>query len=374
MNQGQLQQQQLVGVGQENQMRQEQLDTMKSLNDSYRDALNPDGTVDTGKLIGSLAKSGHGAATPGVMKAQTEYQKSMADLAKTNGEVATQQADAAGMLGLAARKANYLPQYYLMNLQGAIQAKAVSPQLIQPHIQAIQQAMLADAQNGTNTATDLVKQYAENSINASPKAMASVAAENNSQGRLLAGQTGATRETAELPGQQAQAEQQVRANLATKLLSVPAGPERDTMLGEIPLKTAQLFVGKTDDQIRRLGQTPEQQTQADNSKLYQGAELALRKQQIDIEASRLRQEATNKETMTLTPAAKDQMATYFATTGQLPSLGMGAAAAQTRSDIINRAAEMFPNVAFASNAAQYQANKASLKNVTGTLDTLSAFE
>jgi hypothetical protein len=217
MNQGQLQQQQLVGVGQENQMRQEQLDTMRATNQGYSDSLNADGTIDVGKLTQSLAKQGHGSAIPSIIKAQTEYQKTIADLSETNGKVAAQQADAAGMLGLATKKAGYTPAFYLMNLQGAINAKAVNPQLLQPHIQAIQQAMLADAHNGTTSANDLVKQYADASINASPKAMAAVAAENNSLGRKSQGD-------ADLANSQ---RVQAETDFKTAISSLIANPPKD---------------------------------------------------------------------------------------------------------------------------------------------------
>jgi hypothetical protein len=82
----------------------------------------------------------------------------------------------------------------------------------------------------------------------------------------------------------------------------------------------------------------------------------------------------NREGLDLTPAARDQMATMFATTGTLPNLGMGAAVAKQRAGIINRAAEMYPNVTFASNAAMFSANKKSLADIQGRLDKVSAFE
>jgi hypothetical protein len=84
--------------------------------------------------------------------------------------------------------------------------------------------------------------------------------------------------------------------------------------------------------------------------------------------------ARETEAVQLTPQALDQMATMFATTGNLPNLGMGAAVARTRSAIINRASDMYPNVSFASNSAEFAANKKSYSNVTTTLDTLESFE
>lgn len=73
----------------------------------------------------------------------------------------------------------------------------------------------------------------------------------------------------------------------------------------------------------------------------------------------------------LTPDALDMAAQQFASTGQMPNVGRGGA---VRSQIINAAAAKYPKVDLATNQAAFKANEASLKNVTGTLDTLTAFE
>lgn len=73
----------------------------------------------------------------------------------------------------------------------------------------------------------------------------------------------------------------------------------------------------------------------------------------------------------LTPEGLDAAAMMFAKTGQLPALGMGDKT--TRKAIINRAAVMVPGLDVASAKADFEANKKSLDNVTGTLDTLESF-
>lgn len=80
------------------------------------------------------------------------------------------------------------------------------------------------------------------------------------------------------------------------------------------------------------------------------------------------------EGVTLTPEAKTKMAEMFATTGALPSLGMGKAASQQRSDIINQAAKDFPQVDFATNKAAFQANQGSLRNLQKQQDAIEGFE
>lgn len=76
----------------------------------------------------------------------------------------------------------------------------------------------------------------------------------------------------------------------------------------------------------------------------------------------------------LTPEAKKMTAYQFAMTGVLPPMGMGKAAARVRTDIINEASRLFDSLDLPSQVASYQANKKSLSNIVGTLDTLTSFE
>lgn len=76
----------------------------------------------------------------------------------------------------------------------------------------------------------------------------------------------------------------------------------------------------------------------------------------------------------LSPEAMDQAAERYSTTGQLPPASRGVAGLAQSRAIINRAAELHPGQTLAANSAEYKANEASYKTVTGTLDTLSAFE
>lgn len=105
----------------------------------------------------------------------------------------------------------------------------------------------------------------------------------------------------------------------------------------------------------------------------QQAQLAQGKQRLGLEGARLAEERRHNQATegTLTPDALDMAAQQFASTGQMPNVGRGGA---VRSQIINAAAQKYPKVDLATNSAAYKANEASLRNVTGTLDTLSAFE
>jgi hypothetical protein len=73
----------------------------------------------------------------------------------------------------------------------------------------------------------------------------------------------------------------------------------------------------------------------------------------------------------LTPEGLDAAAMMFAKTGQLPPLGNGDR--ETRKKIINRAAVMVPGLDVASAKADFDSNRKSLDNITGTLDTLESF-
>ncbi len=76
----------------------------------------------------------------------------------------------------------------------------------------------------------------------------------------------------------------------------------------------------------------------------------------------------------LSPAGLDAAAQMYAQTGQLPPMGMGAAAGSARTRIINRAAELFPGLNVASNKAGYTADSGSLSAIQKQRDSISAFE
>jgi hypothetical protein len=74
----------------------------------------------------------------------------------------------------------------------------------------------------------------------------------------------------------------------------------------------------------------------------------------------------------LTSEGLEAAARQYAVTGQMPSLGMGAAG--TRQAIINEAARLFPGVDIAGNAARYRAGTGALTNVTKVESAVTAFE
>lgn len=76
----------------------------------------------------------------------------------------------------------------------------------------------------------------------------------------------------------------------------------------------------------------------------------------------------------MTPAAFDQAAEKFNTTGQLPPAGRGGPSLAMNKAIMNRSAELHPGESLAANAGAYAANKTSLEGIQKNFDNVSAFE
>jgi hypothetical protein len=74
----------------------------------------------------------------------------------------------------------------------------------------------------------------------------------------------------------------------------------------------------------------------------------------------------------LSPEGLDIAAEMFAKTGQMPAMGMGAGPVRTA--IINRAAQLHPQIDLATNKAGYSANQASLTQLQKNRDAVVSFE
>ena len=86
------------------------------------------------------------------------------------------------------------------------------------------------------------------------------------------------------------------------------------------------------------------------------------------------QKVGSAPTSALSGPALDQAAEMFHTTGQLPSVGMGAAGALVRRQIINRAAELHPDANLAANKAGFKADEGSLAKLQAQADAVNGFE
>jgi len=101
---------------------------------------------------------------------------------------------------------------------------------------------------------------------------------------------------------------------------------------------------------------------------------SARTQELGISRQRLNQEVQGAAGLQLTPAGLDAAAESYAKTGTLPPMGMSKGSAGVRTAIINRAAELNPNLDIAGNKAAYGADTASLKKLQTQSDIVDAFE
>lgn len=153
-------------------------------------------------------------------------------------------------------------------------------------------------------------------------------------------------------------------------------------------KTADARVKQADTGAERLSlETPKIQAETQTAQQnatgtqpitpFQQAELGNRAAALKIEAGKFGLEQqklaqTQGDRTDLTPQGLDAAALNYAKTGQLPPLGMGDKG--TRKAIINRAAEMMPDLDVARNRADFTANQDSLKGLQKQRDAIGAFE
>lgn len=160
---------------------------------------------------------------------------------------------------------------------------------------------------------------------------------------------------------------------------------RATLPDDVKRRIPGMFSPAAVQMVKRMALTPEQQTTADQAKTnsdetrrYHDAELKNRDRELGLTAQRIGLERDrlfqDREETKLTPEALDKVAEMFATTGQLPSLGVGKNGSALRSAVINRASALYPQVQFATNRAAFDANSQSLKKAQSLLDAVDAAE
>lgn len=135
------------------------------------------------------------------------------------------------------------------------------------------------------------------------------------------------------------------------------------------------------ESVLALRATPQEQAQAATLQRQQAADAAAQQrhaESLDLQQRRLAlaEQAAARQGQAgqsqFTQEGLDLAATQYATTGQMPPLGMGAANA--RAAVINRAGELFPDLNIGQQAAQFAANRQSLTNAQKMYDAVTAFE
>lgn len=331
-----------------------------------------DGTVtfDRGFLTQSMAAAGLGDRIPATIAELTKVDEATATLAKTRGEVALQTRDALGALGKTVEQAvgpadqvdpAKAAKVFHLAAMHALMNGTVSAQQLGPYLDRVD----ADPTQAVTIAQELQA--------GSPKQTELNTAAQTAQARQATADVALKRYTAEYPKLAAQGAEAVRTNASGLLGAAQTAAEYTRAYRGLPVEVAEQFPApetwtpKTADAVRQLGMTPAQQSEAGNR-------VAQLKVEAEKFAETMRHNKEGEEGVSLTEPARKKLSEYFATTGLIPPLGMGKAAAAMRKQIIEGAAAEFPNVTIASNAAQYKANKDSLKNVTQQLDTLTGFE
>ncbi len=317
----------------------------KALDAAYSGAVTNDPdtglpTFDRTKLSDALIKAGQGHQIPALMKtlddsaeAHTKLQKAQADLQQIHTENGA-------AIGAGAAATGFDPAFFRNRLAIGVANGSLDPKNAQPIIQQLDQANQQDPTGAAAKA--IVQKYSQSLMDQSEKMVTAKA-------RASQAATGA----AKLPGE-----------LAIQAAQVPKVQAESVSAQQKAEGTEPI--------------TPYQQAQQQFEQKRLDLELnrateAARHNRVDENETR-RYHALSVEGVELTDQAKQKMAEMFAQTGVLPNLGMGKAAAANRSDIINRAAKDFPQVDFATNKAQYQANTTSLKNLQKQSDQTDAFE
>jgi hypothetical protein len=290
-NQGQLQQAQTTGVNLENQQRQIQMDNMRKLNDAYKGALNPDGTIDTGKLSSALAANGTGSQIPAVLKGVTEYQQSLANLGKSRLDVQNLQADALGSFGKTMQAADYDPQLFLTKAQMALSTpNALDPQQVpqlRQQIQQVQQSLLQDPTGAA--ARKIIQPFADNAVASSEKWATIQAQQDQAKARLL--QAGNSKENADR--QKETADTASAAKVLANSASDAEYQQKLAVLKEMSPNIAAKFPAQFDSQaVLRVGMTPDQIAADERNRTNQANEQAYREQMLGLERIRTNLEAT----------------------------------------------------------------------------------
>lgn len=428
-NLGQLQQQGLQQGALDIQQKQIQMRQAQVLNDAYRQAYTPASAqtpasgsgaaslgatgqsssipapaasggsapgIDANKLASALALGGAGSAIPSVLKGVTEFQKSVTDLATAKTDLAAKQADAAGGLGATLKQANYDPRLFLTLGTHARQAGAVDPNLINPLLGEVNQALQQDPSGAQATA--LTKQLADHFIAGSP-------AQQKLINEGLTAQGAANRGNAALTDANLKVKNDKLSDVA-KQLSAP---------GMTPVQYAQAYgVASADPVVQqnpdilarfdkpenfdpqattqrntRAALTPEQTMQADQkaqelAKLNTPAELAFKAAQGDPDAKgalklieqqsiRERQASNPSVTVQLTPGGQAIYDRALQTTGQPIAIPRGPGGQQVIS-ALNRIGANDPTINLGSTKADYKADSGSLAGLQKQRDAVGAFE
>jgi len=312
----------------------------------------------------------------GIIKNRNDARKAHADLQKSIGEAGTAKADYLGHMAAGVAQMGNTPEALASALQHIAndypeEAKSMAAQM--------------------PTSPEEIAKLTDRMIAESPAQRKIRAEEETAKARMKGADTGEKKLGLETPGliaggQEKQVDAIGKSAQAAlgQYQTVNDQDAHEAWFNRLPAPVAERlgatskFDPANKDKFNRAMMTAEQRVQADqaaenakSTNAFREAELKNAAARLGLERERLFQD---KEQTVLTPQALDKAAEMFATTGQLPAFGMGAAAAKIRGSVMNRAAEVYPHVQFGTNKAVYDANKSSLSGLTKQNDLVTAYE
>lgn len=337
-------------------------------------------SFDKAKFAQSLIRSGHGAAVPGVLEGLTKQEKATAEVQKLKQEIDEKWKDASARSAFGARVtgADGVTHWDPDKLLGVAYHDAIemNSQTAMKMVELLHST--TDPQQRQQLADNIGKRL-ESGASAATVTAWSRAQQADTGGKRLALET--PKIEAETANAQTTGEEKKTQNAAAQLAAATTADQYRRVYRGLPVAIAEKFDAPdtfdpktTPDRARQIGMTPAQQNTARHEKVIeaQGAkhlELSWSEFQEHVRHNKQIEEGTS-----LSPEAVEKAADMMATTGTLPPLGMGAAAAQMRSKILDRAAKKYADVDWASAGAQFKADQGSLGAMQKQRDAVGAFE
>lgn len=312
---------------------QQQMDAQKMLDAAYSHYVKPDGSVDYAGLANEVART-HGHLVPGILKTGAELQETAAKARKAKVDAETAQADLAGGIGSAMQD---------MLDKGATPEDVAGYGLA--HIAALRAGKLID----DSEASALTAKLDPSNPDQLKQTISAMRAASSEQSKVKLAQS-----------------QSRGADVLAQT--------REAELGAIPAKNEEA-IAKAEQAKQVTTGMQGGLTAKDRAELaLTGQQRAIAAGQLAVAQRRENREASQEVGVSLTPEGLDLAAENFAKTGQLPPMGLGKAGAAVRSAIINRAANLHPDLDLASARAGFGADQGSLKQLQSRRDAISAFE
>ena len=256
------------------QQKQIQMQQQKAINDAYRESFTVD--PDTGRptfnqeaMIKALALSGHGAAIPSILEAQTKWQQANASLAETKGKLTQQMLDFQGSTGMALQTTDYDPHQAIALLTQSVRQGSLDAPVAAGMIQQIQGALQQDPSGAAAKA--IIKPIADRWVGQSVQASKVQNESKTAQGGLMRGQAATSAEARKatddlvqrtISGLSANAPKTADDYAATVYgLSDPEARKR--LLSTVPI--SQYDPAKSPALLQRAGMTPYEQMNADKA-------------------------------------------------------------------------------------------------------------